>query len=95
MAIKDWSSSAASNTAVDGININEGCLPGNINDAMRSIMANVKVGDFGSTGPKADSISESTAGAGVTIDGLLIKDGAVPGYASTGKAIAMALVFGG
>jgi hypothetical protein len=30
--------------------------------------------DFGATGPKADAISESTSGAGVTIDGLLVKD---------------------
>jgi len=28
--------------------------------------------------PETDAISEATAGAGVTVDGLLIKDGAIP-----------------
>jgi hypothetical protein len=33
--------------------------------------------DFGNTGIKADLVDESTGGAGVTVDGLLIKDGCV------------------
>lgn len=37
--------------------------------------------DFGSTGASADVIAESTAAAGVTVDGLLVKDGSVqPGF---------------
>jgi hypothetical protein len=33
--------------------------------------------DFGSTGIKTDTIAESTAAAGVTVDGVLLKDGDV------------------
>lgn len=33
--------------------------------------------DHGSVGCKADVVAESTAGAGVTVDGLKIKDGAI------------------
>jgi hypothetical protein len=43
MAISSWSTTAASNTSVDGVNIGEGCDPGNVNDAMRNIMADVAV----------------------------------------------------
>lgn len=40
--------------------------------------------DFGTTGIKADVIAESTSAAGVTVDGLLIKDsGLVPMYLTT------------
>lgn len=35
--------------------------------------------DFGATGIKADVVAESTAAAGVTVDGLLIKDGSSVG----------------
>jgi hypothetical protein len=43
MAVTDWSTNPASNTAIDGINIAEGCPPGNLNNAVRSMMANVRV----------------------------------------------------
>lgn len=38
----DWSTTAGSNTSVDTINIAEGCPAGNVNNAMRSIMALVR-----------------------------------------------------
>ncbi len=38
---------------------------------------------------KVDTISEKTSTNGVTIDGVLIKDGAVDGYASIGLVIAL------
>lgn len=40
--VSSWSDAPASNTAVDGINIAEGCSPGNLNGAIRSVMAGVK-----------------------------------------------------
>ncbi len=42
MPIKDYSTTAGSNTSVDGINIAEGCLPGNVNNAMRAMMADTR-----------------------------------------------------
>lgn len=41
-SIFDWSSTAASNTAVDGININTGCSPANLDNADRSLMAIIR-----------------------------------------------------
>lgn len=38
----DWSTTPASNTSVDGVNIAENCPPGNLNNAIRSVMAGVK-----------------------------------------------------
>lgn len=43
MSVADWSTTAGSNTTVDGINIAEGCPSGNINGAIRAIMASVRV----------------------------------------------------
>lgn len=42
MAVSDYSTSAGSNTSISGINIAEGCSPGNINNAIRQLMADVK-----------------------------------------------------
>jgi len=42
MAVSDYSTSAESNTSISGINIAEGCSPGNINNAIRQLMADVK-----------------------------------------------------
>lgn len=80
MAVKDWSTTAASNTAIDGINIAEGCPPSGINDAIRAVMANVVQGDWGSGAVKIDNMTESTADAGVTIEGVTLKDSAITGY---------------
>lgn len=38
----DWSTTAASNTTVDGTNIAEGCAAGNLNNGLRSVMALVR-----------------------------------------------------
>jgi len=38
----NWSSTAGSNTAVDGVNIAEGCPAGNLNNGIRSVMALVR-----------------------------------------------------
>jgi microcystin-dependent protein len=78
-APKDFSTTAASNSTVGGINIAEGSTAAQLNDAIRATLAVVKTGDWGASGISADIIAESTAGAGVTIDNLLIKDGALPG----------------
>lgn len=42
MAVSDYSTSAGSNTSISGINIAEGCSPGNLNNAIRQLMADVK-----------------------------------------------------
>ncbi len=42
MAIKDYSTTAGNNAAINGVNIAEGCPPGNLNDAIREVMADVR-----------------------------------------------------
>jgi hypothetical protein len=43
MAVSDWSTTPNLNVTINGIDINEGCAPGNLNDALRNIMADVRV----------------------------------------------------
>lgn len=43
MAVSDWSTTPSANSTIDGQNIAEGCPAGNINGAIRSIMASVRV----------------------------------------------------
>ena len=42
MAIKDYSTTAGSNTSVAGINIAEGCPAANVNNGMRAMMADIR-----------------------------------------------------
>lgn len=46
MGIADYSATAASNTTINGVNIDEGCNPGGINNAIREIMADIAAYDF-------------------------------------------------
>ena len=41
MPIKDYSTTPSNNTAINGINIAEGCAPSNINNAIRQMMADI------------------------------------------------------
>ena len=63
--ISEFSSTPASNTDIDSINIAEGCAPSGINDAIRELMAQLK--DF-QTGAVGDSfngpVGTTTAAAG-------------------------------
>jgi len=61
--ISEWSPTAGANTDVGGININEGCPPATINNAIREIMSQVK--DF-STGYDNDNL---VVGGNLTVDG--------------------------
>ena len=40
--ISEWSTTPASNSDIDGINIAEGCAPSGINDAIRDMMAQIR-----------------------------------------------------
>ena len=76
--IKDYSSTAANNTAVGGISIAEGMLPSNINNALRAILADTREwyndsqwviygdGDASFTFAYASATSFTVAGADVT-----------------------------
>lgn len=42
-SISDYDSTAANNTDVGGVNIDEGCAPSNVNDAQREVMSHLSV----------------------------------------------------
>lgn len=86
--IQTWSPTAASNTSVDGIDIAENCSPANLNNAQRSVMANVAalrdlIGGKAVTGGSANAHT-LTSGLTLTVyaQGLLI--GFEAGYTNTG-----------
>jgi hypothetical protein len=65
--ISEFSSTAASNTDIDNINIAEGCSPANVNNAIRSVMAQLK--DFQSANPtyytaNSDALAVGAGGTG-------------------------------
>jgi len=61
--ISEYSATANSNTDVGGINIDEGCAPSGINDAIRTLMAQLK--NF-QTGASSDPV---TVGGVLTVTG--------------------------
>jgi phage-related tail fiber protein len=93
MAVLDWSSTASSNTTIDGVNIAEGCSPAGLNNAIRSIMAAVKTwatGGITSTGltmttarllgrttASTGAIEEITVGSGLSLSGGTLTASAV------------------
>jgi len=65
--VSEWSSTPASNTDIDGINLAEGMLPSDVNNAMREMMAQLK--DLQSANPTyyttdADAVAVGAGGTG-------------------------------
>ena len=70
--IRDYSATAASNTAVDGADISEGCSPAGINDAIRGVMADLKdvsTGAVALESPAADSLTVTGNVSAATFSG--------------------------
>lgn len=61
--ISEWSSTSSNNTDISNINIAEGCSPANINNAIRTVMAQVKDLQAGTSG---DTIPVTAGGTGST-----------------------------
>jgi hypothetical protein len=61
--VSEWSSTAANNTDIGGIDIAEGCAPSGINNAIRELMAQVKDQQAGTDG---DNL---TVGGNLTVTG--------------------------
>ncbi len=63
--ISDYSSTANSNTDIAGINIDEGCAPSGINDAIRTLMAQLKNFQTGTGGDSFNGpVGSTTASTG-------------------------------
>jgi hypothetical protein len=80
--ISEWSATSADNTDISNINIAEGCSPANVNNAIRTVMAQVKDLQAGTSG---DTIPITAGGTGQTTASLAI-NALVPSQTSnTGK----------
>jgi hypothetical protein len=82
--ISEFDVDPANNTDINNINIAEGCAPSGINNAIRQLMSDLKEFQTGAGGDSitavgvfSDTVGEKTSGAGVTVDGVLLKDNAV------------------
>jgi hypothetical protein len=86
--IQDWSTTAASNTSIDGIDVGENCSPAGLNNAIRAAMANIAqfldvVGGKAVSGGAAD-VQTLTTGLSLSAyqQGLLM--GFEAGFTNTG-----------
>lgn len=79
--IFDWSTTPASNTTVDGVNVNTGCPAGNIDNAIRSLMALVRStfhADLQTFLAGSAPLPAANGGTGLTTTaGLFVPPGAV------------------
>lgn len=84
MAVSDWNTTPALNTSISGINIAEGCAPGNLNDAIRQMMADVKT-SVATDIPAAYQAKDAdlTAIAGLSSNGIVTRTGAGTAAART------------
>lgn len=64
--ISEYDSTASANTDIDSINIDEGCAPSGINNAIRELMAHLK--DF-QAGLSGDTLPIASGGTGATTAG--------------------------
>jgi len=89
--LSEYSTTAGSNTDIGGINIDEGCSPANLNNAIRTLMAQLR--DFQLGNQTSNQLSVAGGGTGLTSVGtsgnVLTSDGSAwvsstPTYVPTG-----------
>lgn len=71
--VNDWSTAPNENTAIDGVNIDENCSAGGINNAIRSMMA--AIATFVAGIPDFSTLLLKTGGA---VTGNITRDGLGP-----------------
>jgi len=83
--ISEYSSTAADNTDISNINIAEGCSPANLNNAVRSLMAQLKDQQAGTSGDNFTVSGTLALTGGVTLDGSAGTSGQVLVSAGSGN----------
>jgi len=73
--ISEFSSTAANNTDISNINIAEGCSPANVNNAIRSLMAQLKDQQDGTSGDPFTCAGTLTSSGTIDITGGFKLDG--------------------
>lgn len=78
MAVSDYNTNPALNTAISGINVAEGCAPSGLNNAFRQLMADVRAfwnKAYKSNGATAGTVyvqSNAAALPGSPVDGDIV-----------------------
>ena len=74
--ISEYSSTSADNTDISNINIAEGCSPANVNNAIRTVMAQLKDQQTGTSGDPFTVAGTLTSSGTLAVTGGLTLDGA-------------------
>jgi hypothetical protein len=74
--ISEYSSTSADNTDISNINIAEGCSPANVNNAIRTVMAQLKDQQAGTSGDPFTCSGTLTSSGTLAVTGALTLDGA-------------------
>ena len=85
--ISEYSATPASNTDISNINIAEGCSPANVNNAIRSVMAQLKDQQDGTSGDPFTCSGTLTSSGTLAVTGALTLDGAA---GTSGQALVSA-----
>jgi hypothetical protein len=80
--VSEWSSTPASNTDIDGINLAEGMLPSDVNNAMREMMSQLK--DLQSANPTYYTANSDAIAIGAGGTGAITASGARTNLGITG-----------
>jgi hypothetical protein len=83
--VSEWSATPADNTDVGGIDINEGCAPSGINNAIRDVMAQIKDMQTGADGDDFAVSGTLALTGGLTLDGAAGTSGQVMVSAGSGN----------
>jgi len=83
--VSEWSSTASNNTDVGGIDIAEGCAPSGINNALRTMMAEIKDMQSGASGDDFTVAGTLALTGGLTLDGAAGTSGQVMVSAGSGN----------
>jgi microcystin-dependent protein len=83
--VSEWSATPADNTDVGGIDINEGCAPSGINNAIRDVMAQIKDMQTGADGDGFAVSGTLAITGGLTLDGAAGTSGQVMVSAGSGN----------
>jgi hypothetical protein len=83
--VSEWSAIPANNTDVGGIDINEGCAPSGINNAIRDVMAQIKDMQTGADGDDFAVSGTLAVTGGLTLDGAAGTSGQVMVSAGSGN----------
>jgi hypothetical protein len=74
-SVRDYSATAASNTDVQSVDIDEGCAPSGINNAIREVMADIKDVSTGTVALESPSADSMTVTGDLTIADKVVHSG--------------------